>query len=518
MATDRGFGRSVILLAGWGVAFGGGPALAEQPLSAIDWLSQSVTTPVVAKPERPAEPAITSDALPPDVTVSVLGGPSPDGVGLLPATVTGLPHALWGLGRTEEIAAAITQERSATLPALQSLLITLLLAEAEPPADAGGRGVLLLARIDKLLAIGALEQAHALLQASDPKTADLFRRSFDVALLTGTEDQACEVMQASPDLAPTFPARIFCLARAGDWNAAALTLRTGEALGFVSAEEAVLLTRFLDPDLFDGEPAPPMPEPLTPLVWRMYEAIGEPLPTKGLPLAFSHAELRDQAGWKAQVEAAERLARVGAIAPNQLLGIYTDRMPAASGGVWDRVDAFQRFDAALTKGDALAVAKALPAAWARMGEAELEVPFAALYADPLTAIALEGDAARIAFQVGLLAPNYEKVAAAHKPANANEAFLAGLARGALAEVTPQDGMARAIAPAFLDADPSPEAAALLAENRLGEAILLAMDQIEHGLQGDLRGVTEGLALLRKVGLEDVARRTGLELLLLERRG
>ena len=32
-----------------------------------------VTTPVVAKPERPAEPAITSDALPPDVTVSVLG-------------------------------------------------------------------------------------------------------------------------------------------------------------------------------------------------------------------------------------------------------------------------------------------------------------------------------------------------------------------------------------------------------------------------------------------------------------
>lgn len=518
MATDRGFGRSVILLAGWAAALGASPVLADQPLSAIDWLSQSVTVPVVAKPAKPAEPAITSDALPPDVTVSVLGGPSPDGVGLLPAAVTGLPHALWGLGRTEEIAAAITREQADTLPALQSLLITLLLAEAEPPADAGGRGVLLLARIDKLLGIGALEQANALLQASDTKTVDLFRRSFDVALLTGTEDQGCEVMQAWPNLAPTFPARIFCMARAGDWNAAALTLRTGEALGFVTPEDAVLLSRFLDPDLYDGDPAPPMPATLTPLVWRMFEAIGEPLPTQGLPLAFAHAELRDQAGWKAQIEAAERLARVGAIAPNQLLGIYTDRLPAASGGVWDRVDAFQRFDAALAKGDVTAVERALPIAWDKMAEAELEVPFAALYADQLSALTLSGDAAAIAFRVGLLAPNYERVAAAHKPADANEAFLIGLARGALKDVTPQDSMGRAIAPAFLVAEPSTDADALLKENRLGEAILLAMEQIEHGLQGDLRGVTDGLALLRKVGLEDVARRTALEALLLERRG
>jgi hypothetical protein len=34
----------------------------------------------------------------------------------------------------------------------------------------------------------------------------------------------------------------------------------------------------------------------------------------------------------------------------------------------------------------------------------------------------------------------------------------------------------------------------------------------------LRGVTDGLALLRHVGLEDVARRTALELMILERRG
>jgi hypothetical protein len=36
--------------------------------------------------------------------------------------------------------------------------------------------------------------------------------------------------------------------------------------------------------------------------------------------------------------------------------------------------------------------------------------------------------------------------------------------------------------------------------------------------GDLRGVTEGLALLRRIGMEGVARKAALQLMLLERRG
>jgi hypothetical protein len=49
-------------------------------------------------------------------------------------------------------------------------------------------------------------------------------------------------------------------------------------------------------------------------------------------------------------------------------------------------------------------------------------------------------------------------------------------------------------------------------------LLLAIDQITRGVTGELRGVTDGLALLRHVGMEDTARRTALELMLLERRG
>ena len=496
-----------------------GAAQAQEPLSAIDWLSQSVTAaPVAATPTD--EPAVTDgSALPADVSVSVLGGPSLDGVGLLPAQVTGLPRNLWGLGRTDAIIAALFADDLVDLPALQGLLITLLLAEAEPPADAGDKGRLLMARLDRLLGIGALDQAEALLEAAGATSSgDLFRRRFDVALLTGSEDRACAEMRDHPGLAPTFPARIFCLARSGDWNAAALTLRTAQALGQIGPEEDALLSRYLDPDLFEDDPMPAAAKPVTPLSWRMFEAVGETLPTGSLPLAFAHAELRETAGWKAQIEAAERLARAGAIPPNVLLGLYTQGMPAASGGVWDRVDAFQGFDQALSRRDPAAVSRELPAVWAQMQAMELEVSFAALFAERLAALPLTDAAGKLAYKIGLLSPDYQRIARAPVGDDVHERFLAGLAAGKLQGLVAPDSMARAIAPAFLDAPVPDEARLMLDDGRVGEAVLWGMGRIVRGVQGDLRGVTEGLALLRAAGMEDVARRTALELMLLERRG
>ncbi len=512
------------------------PAAAEEPLSAIDWLSQSVAAPAhgaapakvetgIAVPQKPdpSEPPVAATgALPESVAVSVLDGPSLDGVGLLSPETTGFPRNLWGLAKASEAVSAIAATGTDGLPALQGLLVTVLLAEAEPPADAGDAGALLIARIDKLLEIGALDQAEALLEAAGPApNAELFRRSFDVALLTGMEDRACAEMSGAPELAPTLITRVFCLARAGDWNAAALTLRTAQALGHVTGTEEELLSRFLDPDLYEGEEVPEPPKPVTPLIWRLYDAIGEPLPTATLPLAFAHAELSNRAGWKAQVEAAERLARAGAITPNLLLGLYTQRSPAASGGVWDRVDAFQRFDSALTSGELSAVEQRLPLAYARMTDVEIEVPFSELFAEKLSKLPLTGDAARIAYEMGLLSTDFESLSKSPLAGDdERQLFLAGVAQGDVTGLRAPDSMARAIAPAFQAAPPavSEEAQALLDQHRIGEAILLAISQVQTGLHGELTKVTTGLVLLRHLGLEEPARRVALELMLLERRG
>ena len=104
------------------------------------------------------------------------------------------------------------------------------------------------------------------------------------------------------------------------------------------------------------------------------------------------------------------------------------------------------------------------------------------------------------------------------PATAEDAFLKAIALGKAAEALPPDSLARAISAAFRAPAISADTQALLDGNRTGEAIIAAIDHIGRGVQGDLRGVTEGLSILQLTGMESVARRTALELMILERRG
>ncbi len=91
--------------------------------------------------------------------------PSPDGTGLLAPEVTGLPPALWAGSDPATLVTLIRAERTDSLPAVRDLLVTLLLASADPPTPSDGS--LFLARVDRLLDIGALEPAQALLEAAD---------------------------------------------------------------------------------------------------------------------------------------------------------------------------------------------------------------------------------------------------------------------------------------------------------------------------------------------------------------
>lgn len=524
MARTHGtLGLTAALLAGFaGVA---GAQDGGAPLSAIDWLSRSVETPAVAaagprpglRPPLPGEPPVSQDATAPDVSVAPLDAVSPDAIGLLPPEVTGLPRSLWSGSSVDLLTDLIHAERVETLPALQELIITLMLVEADPPMGATPDGRMFLARIDKLLDLGALDQALALLDEAGPDSPALFRRWFDVSLLTGTEQEACTLLRSKPEFAPTYQARIFCLARNGQFDAAVLVLNTGEALGDISPEEDALLARFLDPDLFEGEGPLPPPSRPSPLVFAMREAIGERLSTGTLPRAFAHADLRDTAGWRNQMEAAERLARVGAVDPNRLQALYTERTPAASGGVWDRAAAFQQFDRAVSAQDASAVARTLPEAFAAMETARIEIPFAQLYSAQLATVDLTGEAAALAFRVRLLSSAYESAALSYRPTNAEDRFLAGVARGT-AELSdaPNTPAGRAVAEAF-SGHPAPDALATLARNgRLGEAILRAIALISEGTSGDPVAVRDGLSFFRSVGMEDLARRTALQYLILDR--
>ncbi|MGH1369060.1 MAG: hypothetical protein ACRBCL_10630 [Maritimibacter sp.] len=506
-----------------------GQATVEAPMSAIDWLSESLNaaSPAPVPTGQAASQTATLSAPlnePPvsgstvsQIAIGPIGGTSADAIGILSPQLTGLPRTLWGASKTQDLTRRIAQERPDMLPALQGLLQKVLLAELDPPAGSSGEAVFL-ARVDKLLDMGALDQAYALLERAGALSPEITRRWFDVALLIGQEDKLCEIMLDSPDLTPTYTARVFCMARAEDWDGAVLMLNNARALGLVDAAEDDLLAWFLDPELFDGEPYLPLPDPLTPLKFRLFEAIGQPISTASLPLAFVQSDLRDNTGWKAQLAAGERLARTGAVSDNQLLGLYTERKAAASGGVWDRVMVVQALELALKSKRKAEIAEVLPQVWQALSYAEVEVPISRIHGAELARMRLGGAAGDIAYRMGLLTDEYEIIARDYAVSGEMAQFLAGVAQGALAGVTPPSEAARAVADGFGATTTPARFQPLIEGDRLGEAILSALTLFTTGARGDFGKVSDAIALLRAVGLEGTARRASLEYLILDRRG
>ncbi|RJL15310.1 hypothetical protein [Paracoccus siganidrum] len=477
--------RIAIAAAGLWLGLGLAAAAQQQPLSASDWLSGSVQGPAressAWRPGDPSPPGMGPAAPQPvaesgavgEVQVTRLDGGDPDAGGTITARRAGLPKDLWQ-GSSAETLAPLILQTPARLPAMNALMRRVLTAQLTPPSgeDGNRRGHLFLARADRLLDMGALEQAQALLVTAGPGDPEVFRRLFDIALLEGDETRACDIMNSTPGIAPSFAARIFCLAQGGDWAAAAVSLHGAETLGLIDERQAIMLTHFLDDAFVDGAEMLEPAERMTPLDFRIHEAIGQPLPTAPLPTAFAQSDLRMNSGWKARLEAAERLARAGAIAPALLRQIYAEQKPAASGGVWERASAMRTLEAALAAGD---VGAALPRAFDEFRRADMADVLAAMVGADLPEEGLEGRAAEIAGWLrqwqGLPVP---------------------------APVPTAEGLAP---------NPAGEPATAPAEAR-GEALLAAMADVDAGLDGDLARAGRGLQMLQALGLEadaDLAR-------------
>ncbi|WP_347139260.1 hypothetical protein [Paracoccus sp. SSK6] len=448
------------------------PALAEQPLSASDWLSGSVRgpdressawrpgdKPPPGLPGAPGPKPVATTGEVGAVQVTRLGNGNPDAVGLVTPRKAGLPPGLWQ-GSSAAALADLILRTPARLPAMNALLDRVLVTQLVPPPAEPGvpQGRLFLARADRLLDAGAVDRAQALLIAAGPSNPEIFRRLFDISLLKGDEGRACDIMNNTPGIAPSFAARIFCLAQTGDWAAAAISLNGAEALGLLDQRQAVLLTHFLDDAYVDSDQMLPPSDRMTPLDFRIHEAIGQPLPTSSLPIAFAHSDLRPNNGWKARLEAAERLARAGAIPPATLRALYSEQKPAASGGVWERAGAMRTLEAALAGGDP---SPALPQAFDEFRKAGMADVLAAMVAADLP----QGGEGRSA-QIATWLRQWQ-----------------GLPT-----------------PVPLVLDPALKADPATAPTQQGEALLNAMADVDAGLDGDLPRAGRGLATLRALGL------------------
>jgi hypothetical protein len=478
---------------------------AQSPLSAIDWLSKAnkkFQSGILEIKNVDVEKTN-------DIQVSTLNSNEYQAIGLLPIYVTGIPTTIWRNSSFDDLEYSFKTMPTFSYSPIQELVYSLLLAEARPPLNEPSRYAFLEVRLDKLLNYGAVDPAIALVERSSPVPERMIPQLFDISLLSSNNFPICEPVFQNTENRELQAELIYCYARKGDWLTAHLILQTEKVLGDLSDHEVSLLSRYLEVDFnVDLSALLPPPESITPLEYRLYEAIGEPIPAEYLPIQYSQSDLSGENGWRAQVIAAERLSLTGAIPENQILGIYTNHSPGASGGMWDRIKVINDLDAALD--DKTNLEESFQDAWKVFKQSNQLTVFAKLFGLRVFEKNLSPKSKKIAANLLLLTNNFKLTEGYWDPSD----IRFGLTAGDFSQVKASDETEKIILQIFTEPSVPFLVEQKLNQGKLGEVILNALLQFELGIEGNLKDFSESLSTLNLIGLETTARRAALTHLVL----
>jgi hypothetical protein len=250
-------------------------------------------------------------------------------IGALPDTAQALPENLWQGTPRSFVAAALPQLQPSTSPALQSLAHRLLLsnAAAPPGQDPPDRPSLAALRVERLIALGEIDGALAVLDAlpAATHTDELDHQRVQLSFAKNDVENGCRRVQQDIGRYQGVwwdRALIACQALAGDQAKAALGL-------------SLLREQKVPPDaVFDalvaalgghGARIEKLPEP-TPILVTLLAAAKLPLPAEAVASA-DLATLRAWAGNEAvpalqRLAAAERAVSLGALPAKALAELY----------------------------------------------------------------------------------------------------------------------------------------------------------------------------------------------------
>lgn len=500
------------------------PAMAQAPLSAIDWLSESIKDPPEFQVAPDSEPLVPLTFQ--DITIETNLSPvSPDAVGLLAPYLTGFSADLWGDMRAAEIADLLTSHPNTGVPEAKNVFRRILLAQTNPAPDDIQNGLVLQARIDRLYEIGALDAAEALVALDTTLNPELFTKMFDIAILTQRTTKTCDILKAAPALSDDLSTRVYCLARSGDWNAAAITLSLGASIEAIDPAREEMLIRFLDPELFEGEADPTAPNPLTAMDFTLREAVFLPRPSGLLPLPYLYRDIGNRAPQRARMEASERLVVAGSMPSNLLFTAYRDGDAASSGGIWGRANSIQDLDAALSQGDATGITRKIIEATQAFAPIGLWVAMADEYAKPLATLEYSSEYESIrslVVELLLLSDTSSAAWLDFEKLNIRQRLALAIVHEEQPVFAANDTLVNAIANGLWGGRPdSPTAKRLLNKvdnGQQGQAILSALGLLSDGAMSDPEGIRTGLYVLSAAGQAQAAERIAVQILLLPQGG
>ena len=352
---------------------------ASEPLSAIDWLENADGS----KNRSDITDQRAKDTVSPAIVKTKLEPINLNGVGIIPSSIAGLSSSLWVGSDEEQVAAYFSNLPELRFSRAQTLLKRILIIESDPPKssksskNAGHH--FLLARINKLMDIGALDEAETLILKAKPLNDMIFQKWVQISFLTGRLSNICRNISQTPRLSKDLSLNIICLARSGDWNAAALILSNASALEQLTRETEKILTLYLDPEMIEDESFSETQESRDPMIFYIREINGLTSTQEMLPPKFLYNDLHQARTLRRKVSAAEKLAQNRAISEGILFNIYRSTKPAGSGGIWERMDAVQKLDNSLISKNWQLIQKNLERCIIAMYEKNLLTQFADEY-------------------------------------------------------------------------------------------------------------------------------------------
>ena len=275
------------------------------------------------------EPAIPASAEG-GIEVGALDEIDPDAAGVLLPGVEQFPRDVWSGSRRARIEALLPRlPVGAPSPVMRRLALSLLTSPAEPPAGPGEAGALIMARVQRLTAMGARDAAVALLEAAGPPGAAeaIARIASDRWLAALDYAAACEQVlgKAGPGDGYWRRVRILCQAHAGLIEAATLGLELlleTDAAPDRAFDEAIYAMAGLAEPVVDGGADP---TPLRVAAWRLAQL---PIPAQAVataaPDVLAAIVSAPESLPGSRLMAAERAEAAGALSIEGLRDLYRE--------------------------------------------------------------------------------------------------------------------------------------------------------------------------------------------------
>ena len=225
---------------------------AKDPLSAIEWLNNST---IIENKEK-SQKQIKNLNLE-NIIKSNIENNNINGTGVIPENLSQISKNSWNNVDEVIISNLITKIKDNNLIRSRRLYKQLLIAETNPPLsniqskDMGKN--FLLARLNKLLDIGAFDEVKEILSQINSFDASIMEVLIRLSYLTGDIQKVCNILGKKPFIISDIEPKILCLYHNNDWNAAILALSTAATLNKISKDKENLFVNFLQNKTFENK-------------------------------------------------------------------------------------------------------------------------------------------------------------------------------------------------------------------------------------------------------------------------